>query len=189
MPSPLPGHCPHQSSSCFPTPIKEVPSGNAISHQPMLLPGFCSPTGTGTPNPTVWVASGSRCPPGPLSRECGTEVPRGCRILLLSLISWVTRTSSAMPQFPQTIRWGQRQISPSTTSRGLPTAGAELIVPWPYGETEAWHSKAGLGGPELICAPTAPSTPAALISCSFLSLQPDSPGTTAAERPSPVMLY
>lgn len=82
-----PGHCRQQPSSCFPTPVKVVPSSNAVSHQPVLLPGSCSPTGTGTSNPTVWVAPSSHRPPGHLSRECGTKVPRGCRILLLPLIS------------------------------------------------------------------------------------------------------
>lgn len=84
---------------------------------------------------------------------------------------------------------GRWQISPSASSRGLLAAGAELTAPWPHGETEAGHSKAGLGGPELVCALTAPSMAAAVISCSFPSLRPNSLETTAAECPSPVMLY
>lgn len=35
--------------------------------QPVLLPSSCSPAGTGTPNPTVWVTPSSSCPPGHVS--------------------------------------------------------------------------------------------------------------------------
>jgi len=84
---------------------------------------------------------------------------------------------------------GRWQTSPSPSSRGRLAAGAELSAPWPHGETEAGRSRAGLGGPDLVCVPTAPSTPAAVISRSFASLQPNSLETPAAERPSPAMLY
>lgn len=123
-----------------------------------------------------------------VSREC-SEALRGCRILLLSLISCVTAASSPIPHFPHTAQWLRPTKSTSDTSQGLLAAGAELTVFLPHGETETGQSKAGLGGPDLVCAPTAPSTLAATISCSFPSLQPDSPESAAAERPSPVMLY
>lgn len=71
---------------------------------------------------------------------------------------------------------GQWQISPSTSSQGLLAAGAELTVPWLHGETEAGHSQAGLGAPELVRTPTAPSTLAAAMSCSFPSFMAGFPG-------------